>query len=266
MTVIRHKKSIQIISLNLNGLRAAVKKGFAEWLKTQNPDFVCVQEIRIKENDLTENLRNIGSFKGIFHHAERPGYSGVGIYSKKAPDSVTFGCGLPEFDREGRFLQATFGKLTIISLYAPSGSSSEHRLNTKFRFMKLIVPKLKKLKSIQREIIICGDLNVAHKKIDLKNWKSNQKNSGFLPEEREWLTHLIDDLGFMDVFRLLNHKEDQYTWWSNRGQAWNNNVGWRIDYQLATPRIARTANYASIYKDQRFSDHAPLIINYNLNN
>ncbi len=243
-------------------MRASVKKGLPQWLEKQDPDIVCVQEIRIQKSDLSDSLKSIGKFKGIFHHAERPGYSGVGIYSKIPPDSAHFGCGIPEIDKEGRFLQAHFGQLTIISIYAPSGSGSEERLKFKLWFMKKIIPKLKQLRATGSEVIICGDINVAHKKIDLKNWRANQKNSGFLPEEREWLSYIIDDLGFVDVFREINREEDHYTWWSNRGQAWKNNVGWRIDYQLATPKIAKTVNAVSIFKEDRLSDHAPLIIDY----
>ena len=172
------------------------------------------------------------------------------------------GIGIAEIDAEGRFIQADFGNLSIISLYLPSGSSGEHRQVAKFFFMEKFYPILGTLIASGREIILCGDWNIAHKEIDLKNWRSNQKNSGFLPEERAWLSRVFDDVGFVDVFRRLNADPDQYTWWSNRGQAWAKNVGWRIDYQLATPLIAQTARNASIYKAERFSDHAPLLINY----
>ncbi len=242
-----------------------MKKGFSQWLQKQNPDIVCVQEIRVKEYDITDTLKHIGKFTGIFHYAERPGYSGVGIYSKKTPDSVITGCGIDAIDKEGRFLQAQFGKLTIVSVYAPSGSSSIERLNVKFQFMKSITPKLKLLMKSGSDVVICGDINIAHHKIDLRNWRNNQKNSGFLPQEREWLSYIIEELGFIDVFRKLNKEEGQYTWWSNRGQAWKNNVGWRIDYQLASPSIANHAQSVSIYKQSRFSDHAPLIVNYKYN-
>ena len=201
-------------------------------------------------------------FQGYFHCAMQKGYSGVGLYSRKQPDRIIEGIGLPEIDAEGRFIQADFGNLSIISLYLPSGSSGEHRQVAKFFFMEKFYPILKNLIASGREIILCGDWNIAHKEIDLKNWRSNQKNSGFLPEERAWLSAVFDDIGFVDVFRQLNSEPDQYTWWSNRGQAWAKNVGWRIDYQLATPAIANLAHSASIYKAERFSDHAPLLINY----
>ena len=159
-------------------------------------------------------------------------------------------------------MRADFDQLSVISLYLPSGSSGPERQVAKFAFMKAIMPKLKALRKEKREFIICGDWNIAHKEIDLKNWRSNQKNSGFLPEERAWLTELFDELGWVDVFRTLNQEAEQYTWWSNRGQSWTKNVGWRLDYQIATPGIAATAKAASIYKDERFSDHAPLTIDY----
>ena len=170
--------------------------------------------------------------------------------------------GIADIDAEGRFLQADFGDLSIVSIYLPSGSSGEHRQAAKFYFMEQFFPVLKNLMASGQEIILCGDWNIAHQEIDLKNWRSNQKNSGFLPEERAWLSEVLDDIGFVDVFRRLNNEPDQYTWWSNRGQAWAKNVGWRIDYQIATPTIAQRARRTAIFKDERFSDHAPLIIDY----
>jgi exodeoxyribonuclease-3 len=206
---------------------------------------------------------------GQFHYAAKKGYSGVGLYSRKTPQRIIEGLGVAEFDAEGRYLEAGYdnlggGKLAVISLYQPSGSSSEERQQAKFRFMDAFFPHLEKLMRSGREIVICGDWNIAHREIDLKNWKSNQKNSGFLPEERAWMTRLFDELGWVDVYRKLypEHTGEAYTWWSNRGQAWAKNVGWRIDYQIATPGIAAKATSASVYKDQCFSDHAPLIIDY----
>lgn len=253
---------MQIITLNLNGVRAAAKKGFFEWLAVQSADIVCVQELKAQLPDLSGDMLSPDSYHGYFHCAAQKGYSGVGIYCRKQPDNVIEGVGIPEIDAEGRFIQADFGNLSIISLYLPSGSSGEHRQVAKFFFMEKFFPVLKTLMASGREIILCGDWNIAHKEIDLKNWRSNQKNSGFLPEERAWLTNVLDDIGFVDVFRQLNPEPDQYTWWSNRGQAWAKNVGWRIDYQLATPAIAQKARSASIFKTERFSDHAPLIIDY----
>ena len=253
---------MQIITLNLNGIRAAAKKGFFPWLAQQTADVVCVQELKAQLLDLSDEMQAPDDYHGYFHYAEQKGYSGVGIYSRKKPDRIVEGIGVADIDAEGRFLQADFGNLSIVSLYLPSGSSGEHRQAAKFYFLEQFYPVLQSLMASGREIILCGDWNIAHKEIDLKNWRSNQKNSGFLPEERSWLTHVFDEIGFVDVFRRLNTEPDQYTWWSNRGQAWAKNVGWRIDYQIATPAIAQTARSTSIFKDERFSDHAPLIVDY----
>ncbi|PTQ77596.1 exodeoxyribonuclease-3 [Nitrosomonas oligotropha] len=253
---------MQIITLNLNGIRAAAKKGFFPWLAQQTADVVCVQELKAQLPDLSAEMQAPEDYHGYFHCAEQKGYSGVGIYARKKPDRIIEGIGVADIDAEGRFLQADFGNLSIVSLYLPSGSSGEHRQAAKFYFLEQFYPVLQSLMASGREIILCGDWNIAHKEIDLKNWRSNQKNSGFLPEERSWLTHVFDEIGFVDVFRRLNTEPDQYTWWSNRGQAWAKNVGWRIDYQIATPAIAQTARNTSIFKDERFSDHAPLIVDY----
>lgn len=253
---------MQIITLNLNGIRAAAKKGFFEWLFTQSAEIVCVQELKAQLPDFSAEMLSPDGYHGYFHCAVQKGYSGVGIYCRQQPDNIIEGTGIAEIDAEGRFIQVDFGNLSIISLYLPSGSSGEHRQASKFFFMEKFFPILKTLIVCGREIILCGDWNIAHKEIDLKNWRSNQKNSGFLPEERVWLSNVFDDIGFVDVFRLLNVDPDQYTWWSNRGRAWAKNVGWRIDYQIATPEIAKKARSTSIYKTERFSDHAPLIIDY----
>lgn len=221
-----------------------------------------MQEIKAQEKDLTEQMRAPAGYRGYFHCAERPGYSGVGIYARRAPDRVISGLGIADIDAEGRYLEAQFGNLSVVSLYVPSGSSSEERLAVKFSFMKRFIAPLHRLATSGRDVILCGDWNVAHREIDLKNWKSNQKNSGFLPEEREWFSGVLDKLGYVDVFRMLDPRSEQYTWWSNRGRAWDKNVGWRLDYQLATPGIARTARSVSIFKERRFSDHAPLTIDY----
>jgi exodeoxyribonuclease-3 len=253
---------MQIITLNLNGIRAAAKKGFFPWLAQQTADVVCVQELKAQLPDLSAEMQAPDDFHGYFHCAGQKGYSGVGIYARKKPDRIIEGVGVADIDVEGRYLQADFGNLSIVSLYLPSGSSGEHRQAAKFYFMEKFYPVLQSLMASRRELILCGDWNIAHKEIDLKNWRSNQKNSGFLPEERTWLTNVFDEIGFVDVFRRLNTEPDQYTWWSNRGQAWAKNVGWRIDYQIATPAIAQTARSTSIFKDERFSDHAPLIVDY----
>jgi exodeoxyribonuclease III len=253
---------MKIISVNFNGIRSAASKGFFDWLAKQKADIVCGQEIKAQDADLTDDMRHPKGFTGNFHCAEKKGYSGVALYTRPKPDSVVAGLGIADIDAEGRYLRADYGNLSVISLYLPSGSSGEERQQIKFAFLDHFYPVMKQLKQSGREIIICGDWNIAHKEIDLKNWKSNQKNSGFLPEERAWLSKVFDELGYVDVFRTLDQRPEQYTWWSNRGQAWAKNVGWRLDYQLATPGIAATAKKTSIYLDERFSDHAPLTIEY----
>lgn len=253
---------MRLISVNVNGIRSANSKGFFEWLKNQNADLVCIQETRIQPEQLNSVMCNPYGFFGTFEFAEKRGYSGVGIYFKKTPDRIQKGIGWEKMDKEGRFIQVDYGKLSVVSLYLPSGSSGDHRQNYKYEVLDYFEKWLTEKKESSREFIICGDWNIAHKEIDLKNWKSNQKNSGFLPKERAWMTKLFVELGYTDVFRKLNKNPDQYTWWSNRGRAWEKNVGWRIDYHVATPEIGVKATEASIYKEDRFSDHAPLIIDY----
>ena len=253
-----------IISANLNGIRSASKKGFFDWMQKQDADFICVQELKAQVADMSSEMLAPAGYHGNFHYAEKKGYSGTGIYSKAAPDAVRIGFGNPEFDAEGRYVRCDFGALTVISLYCPSGSSSPERQQAKFRFMLAFQAHLIELKAEGRECVICGDWNIAHHEIDLKNWKGNRNNSGFLPEERAWMTHLFDEIGFVDVHRTLDRSAEQYTWWSNRGQAWAKNVGWRIDYQVATPGIAGSAGSVAIFKEQRFSDHAPLTISYRI--
>jgi exodeoxyribonuclease-3 len=224
-----------------------------------------VQEVKAQAEHVADRFDRVAGMAGHFHLAQKKGYSGVGLYTRKAPSAVITGFGCKEFDAEGRYVEVRYDtakrKFSVISCYFPSGSSSEERQAAKFRFLARMYPHLVKLKA-EREFVLVGDINIAHREIDLKNWKSNQKNSGFLPEERAWLTKLLDEAGMVDVFRTLNTQPEQYTWWSNRGQAWAKNVGWRIDYQLATPGVAATAQREQIYLDQRFSDHAPLVIDY----
>ena len=253
---------MRIITLNLNGVRSASKKGFFLWLQKQKADIVCVQELKAQVTDLSNEMLAPKGYHGYFHCAERKGYSGVGIYCKHKPNKIVEGVGINKIDTEGRYLRADFDNLSVISVYFPSGSSGEHRQEAKFFFLKKFYPLLKKLTESGREIILCGDWNIAHKEIDLRNWRPNQKNSGFLPEERAWLTKILDKLKFVDVFRTINQEPDQYTFWSNRGNAWDKNVGWRIDYQISTPSIAKKTTGVSIYKSERFSDHSPLIIDY----
>jgi exodeoxyribonuclease-3 len=259
---------LRIISLNLNGIRSAASKGAFDWLASQQADIVCVQELKAQLDDIPAVARAPTFYPGHFHVADKKGYSGVGIYAQQTPTRIVEGFGNREFDAEGRYLQADFGKLSVVSLYLPSGSSSDERQQAKFRFLEQFQPRLEQLareaKNDGREIILCGDWNIAHREIDLKNWKSNQKNSGFLPEERAWLSAVFDRLGWVDVYRRLypDATGEAYTWWSNRGQAWAKNVGWRIDYQIATPGVAALARHAEVYKTRRFSDHAPLIVDY----
>jgi exodeoxyribonuclease-3 len=255
---------LRIISANLNGIRSAVKKGFLPWAIGQKADFICMQELKAQRDDLEDSILNPDGMHGFFHHAEKKGYSGCGIYTPHKPDEVLYGYGNPEFDAEGRYVEARFKGLSVISVYMPSGSSSEERQEAKYRYLDSFLPHLIELKKSGREIVLCGDVNIAHHEIDLKNWKGNLKNSGFLPEERAWLTNLFDKVGYVDVYRTLEPEagESCYTWWSNRGQAYAKNVGWRIDYHISTPGIAATAKKTSVYKDERFSDHAPLTVDY----
>jgi exodeoxyribonuclease III len=255
----------RLVTLNLNGIRSAASKGFVDWVQQAGADCMGVQEIKAQADHVAGRFERIGTLRGHFHFAQKKGYSGVGVYARKAPSEVILGMKNSEFDAEGRYVEARFDtlrrKLSIISCYFPSGSSGEHRQQAKYRFLDFIYPHLLRLKA-QREFILVGDVNIAHKEIDLKNWKGNQKNSGFLPQERAWMTRLLDEAGLVDVFRRLNPRPEQYTWWSNRGQAWANNVGWRLDYHLATPGLAAKARRESIFLDQRFSDHAPVTVDY----
>ena len=255
---------MRVISINVNGIRAAHRKNFFIWLQKQDADIVCVQETKAQVEQLTEEIIKPKGYYSYFNDALKKGYSGVAIYSRIEPDKIIDKIGWREADDEGRYLQANFGKLSIVSLYLPSGSSSEERQIIKFDFLDRFISVLKKMRRQKREYIICGDWNIAHKKIDIKNWKGNQKNSGFLPEERLWMDNLFNKLGMVDSFRVVNQEAEHYTWWSNRGQAWAKNVGWRIDYQIVTPGLKDKIRTASIYKDERFSDHAPLIIDYDL--
>jgi exodeoxyribonuclease-3 len=253
---------LRVVTLNVNGIRSAAKKGLYRWLAAHRADVVCLQEIKAQEADLAGGPFAMKGFERQVHAAQKKGYSGVALYSRRAADAVLKGFGEREFDAEGRYLEAQYGKLSIISLYLPSGSAGPHRQASKFRFLDKFLPHLESLRRSGREVILCGDWNIAHREIDLKNWRANRKNSGFLPEERAWLSRLFDDIGYVDVFRRLNARPDQYTWWSNRGQAWAKNVGWRIDYHVATPGVAATAQREAIYLRKRFSDHAPLTIDY----
>jgi len=259
----------KLTSLNLNGIRSAHSKGVEGWLAKHSPDCICVQEVKAQAADVEGKYDALAGLRGHFHFAEKKGYSGVGAFSRHEPSEVIVGYGSREFDLEGRYVELRFDtpqrKLSIISCYFPSGSSGEDRQQAKFRFLDELDPYLVALKK-QREFILCGDVNIAHQEKDLKNFKGNRKNSGFLPEERAWMTKLLSETGLVDVYRHLqpDTTEACYTWWSNRGQAYAKNVGWRLDYHLATPGLAQLARKEAIYKAERFSDHAPITVEYEL--
>jgi exodeoxyribonuclease III len=263
------KSLFKLTSLNLNGIRSATSKGVEAWIAKTRPDCICLQEVKAQAPDVEGRFEELAGLKGHFHFAEKKGYSGVAVYTKHAPTDVIVGYGSPEFDAEGRYVELRFDtpkrKLSIISCYFPSGSSGEERQQAKFRFLDEFDPHLGKLKK-KRDFILCGDVNIAHKEQDLKNWRSNRKNSGFLPEERAWMTKILSETGLVDVYRQLQPEatEAAYTWWSNRGQAYANNVGWRLDYHLATPALAQLARKEAIYKTEKFSDHAPITVEYDM--
>ncbi len=255
---------MKIITLNINGVRAGARKGFFDWLQDQNADVVCLQETKAQVEQLQDSIFAPENYHVHYVDAEKKGYSGVALYCKQKPQQIITTLDHPIMDNEARYIQADFDGVSVVSLYLPSGSSSEERQDIKFQILDFYQALLKKQLEENREYIICGDWNIAHKNIDIKNWRGNQKNSGFLPEERAWLDTLFDDVGFVDAFREVNQEEAQYTWWSNRGRAWDNNVGWRIDYQIVTPGLKGKVKSAEIYKAQRFSDHAPLTMEYEL--
>lgn len=255
---------MRVITVNVNGIRSAAEKGYFHWQRRQSADVVCLQEIRALPEQMPEVARAPRRYHAYFRPAARKGYSGVGIYARRPADRVITDLGWDPWDDEGRYLRADFGDLSVISLYMPSGSSGEVRQAAKLEFMGRLRAHLRALLDEGRSFILCGDWNIAHKRIDLENWRSNQKNSGFLPEERAWLDEVFEEIGWVDAFRVVNPNPQQYTWWSNRGQAWRKNVGWRIDYQVVSPDLRDKVAGASIYKARRFSDHAPLVLDYEL--
>jgi exodeoxyribonuclease-3 len=255
---------MRIITINVNGIRAAARKGFFDWLALQQADVVCLQETKAQEGQLDDPLYRPAGYHCYYFDAEKKGYSGVAVYAKQQPDQIIQGLGWPDMDAEGRYLEVRFGRLSVVSLYLPSGSSSEERQQVKFSFLDRFMPFLRDCAQSDRDYVFCGDWNIAHKNIDLKNWRGNQKNSGFLPEERAWMDELLGPEAWVDAFRAINAESEQYTWWSNRGQAWAKNVGWRIDYQIISPSLKNTVRAVAIYKEQHFSDHAPLTIDYDI--
>lgn len=255
---------MRVISFNVNGIRSAITKGAFRWLAKQDADVICLQEVRASEKVLESAELQLPGYHGYHCHAQKSGYSGVAILTKKEPTKVVEKLGFALADDEGRYVQAEFGDLVIGSLYLPSGTSGEDRQALKYHFLDKYIVILEKIVKSKRPTIICGDWNIAHKNIDLKNWKTNQKNSGFLPQERAWLDKVFNETGMVDAFRVINQEENQYTWWSNRSNAWNNNVGWRIDYQIVTPDLKNKIKNVAIYRGEKFSDHAPLIIDYDI--
>jgi len=253
---------MRVITINVNGIRAAEKKGFFSWLEAQGADVICIQEIKAQEDQLSKLFYPAG-YHCYYYPAERKGYSGTALFSRTEPKKLTRGLGWEPCDSQGRFIQADFDGISVVSMYVPSGSSNDEALARKLLFHDKVMPYLESLRRKRREFIICADWNTCHKPIDLKNWKANRKNSGFLPIERAWLDKLFDEVGYVDAFRILNQEPDQYTWWSNRGQAWAKNVGWRLDYHVVTPALVDRLKAVSIYKDERFSDHAPVIMDFN---
>ena len=252
----------RIITLNVNGIRAAARKGVFEWLITQEADVICFQETKAQAHQLDDDAYRLPGYERYFHDAQKRGYSGVAIYSKHVPRKVTVGLGWPEADNEGRYIQLDFENMSVASVYFPSGTSGDARQAVKFDFLKRFMEHLNAIQAHEKRMIFCGDVNIAHKQIDIKNWQANQKNSGFLPEERAWMDELIETHGFVDCFRKVNQAPHEYSWWSNRGQARANNVGWRLDYQLATPALHSEVVSAEIYREKQFSDHAPVMIQY----
>lgn len=260
-------ESVRIISLNTNGIRSAARKGLFDWLPQQQADVLCIQETKAQIGDLEGDETFFpDGWHAHFCDAQKKGYSGVAVYSRKKPDAVLKTLGAKEFDDEGRYLELRFGKLSVVSLYQPSGSSGPERQASKDRFLEFFLPKLREWRGNGRDYVLCGDWNIAHKNIDLKNWKSNQKNSGFLPHERAWLDTVFDDAGWADGYRALHPdtEGEAYTWWSNRGAAYEKNAGWRIDYHIVTPGLKSKIKAARVCKATKFSDHAPLILDYDL--
>ncbi len=254
----------RVITFNANGIRSAARKGFFRWLAAQNADVVCVQETKAQEHQIPPELLDLTEFTATFVDAEKKGYSGVAIFARRTAERTVRGLGIPEYDAEGRFLRMDFGDLSIASLYVPSGTSGPARQAVKMAFLDRFIAVLAQLKNEGRRFIICGDYNIAHKEIDVFDPRSCSRITGFFPEERAWFDQVIDRVGWVDAFRVVNGERRQFSWWSNWKGAYERNLGWRIDYQLVTPDLAPAVRRASIYREERFSDHAPVTIDYEL--
>lgn len=250
---------MKIASFNINGYRAAVKKGMLDWVKKESPDVLCMQEIKIKEHQVDmEALEDLG-YQHYWFPAEKPGYSGVATISKKPADNVVKGTGMEVYDREGRILRTDFGDLTIINAYFPSGSSSEERHEFKMQFVNDIKPWIEKLKKERPKLVVCGDYNIVHKDLDIHNPQRRDNPSGFRPEERAWLDKWFND-GFTDAWRHLHPETQQFSWWSYRAGSRQRNKGWRIDYISVTDPLVKEVSHAEQQKEAFFSDHCPVII------
>lgn len=252
----------RIITFNANGIRAAARKGFFAWMAAQQPDIVCMQETKAQEHQLPPEALDLPEFTSAFVDAQKKGYSGVAIFARRAPDRIVRGLGIAEYDAEGRFVRMDFGDLSIVSVYVPSGTSGPERQAVKEAFLDRFIAILAQLKNEGRRFVVCGDYNIAHRDIDVFDPKSCARTTGFLPQERAWFDDVIDRVGWVDAFRTVNAEPKQFSWWSNWRGAYERNLGWRIDYQLITPNLAAAVRRASIYRDERFSDHAPVTIDY----
>mgnify|MGYP001180668347 FL=1 len=254
---------MRICSFNANGLRSAADKGFFDWFAGQDIDLLCVQETKARAHQLDASVFHPSGYHAVFRDATtKKGYSGVAVYSRARPDACATGLGWADFDEEGRWLEARFGNLSVVSLYLPSGSSGEERQGFKFEVMRWLRPRLQALLASGRDVVVCGDWNIARTPMDIRNARANEKNSGYLPEERAWLTALLEEDGWVDAYRRLRPDGQDYTWWSQRGRARANNVGWRIDYQLVSPGLAARLEDCAIHPEPRFSDHAPFVVDY----
>ena len=253
---------MRIISFNANGLRSAASKGFFDWFARQDADVLCVQETKAQEHQLAEAAYRPTGYQACFRDAStRKGYSGVAIYSRQPPDEVRTALGWDRFDEEGRYIEARFGNLSVVSFYIPSGSSGDERQDFKFEVMAWLAPILREWLASGRDYVLCGDWNIVRSRLDIRNWTSNQKNSGCLPAERDWLNALCDE-GWVDAYRRLRPEGEDYTWWSQRGAARSKDVGWRIDYQFVTPALGGRLRDCAIAREPRFSDHAPFLVDF----